>query len=436
MADARDGSTVAAFDAILRCYSEGCADPRNPGRPAPRAENLIVCLGPGTFSTLGYYDFVVNVPHTNPAGFTIGKGWRIHGAGKDKTTVKLSAYLPITDPKNPQGMPVDTGVGLVFGTKSDMASGIEISDLTIDGNYPELKSRSRQQGIKALTLDAIHLRSDLGGHWIHDLNVVNAAAEIGAIHERWEAFHVWIVSMDRSRPGQNRGNIIENVTMTRPFGSVCTAIAVANVTAEVRNNLVDGYQIGYGGWDLGQTVLHDNTAINTEYGFNIDSLVNNGVRIESNQIIHPRKYGIVIGGGGTYANFKIANNTVKIDRAGVTGLIFQGNVTNSAIIGDKILAENSAGARATAIRSFSGSKTPNHDNIYQSNQIAAGMAIVFKAPSQKSLNCFFDNRDEQGNPSKDLPNNHSGPCVAADSPNTAVTDAGSRFSLKPQSYLE
>jgi hypothetical protein len=414
MADARDGSTVAAFDTILRCYSEGCKDSGNSGKSVAKAENLIVCLGPGTFPTLGYYDFVVNVPHTNPAGFTIGRGWKIHGAGKDKTTLKLSTYLPITDPKNPQGMPVDTGVGLVFGTNSDMASGIEISDLTIDGNYPELKSRSRQQGIKALTLDAIHLRSNLGGHWIHDVNVVNAAAEIGAIHERWEAFHVWIVSMDRSRPGQNLGNIIENVTMTQPFGGVCTAIAVANVTAEVRNNLVDGYQIGYGGWDLGQTVFHDNTASNTEYGFNIDSLVNNGVRIERNQIIHPRKYGIVIGGGGTYANFQIANNTVKIDRAGATGLIFQGNVTGSAIIGNKILAENSAGARATAIRSSSGSKTPNRDNIFQSNQIAGGMAVVFKGASQKSQNCFFDNRDERGNSSKDMPDNHSGPCVSAD----------------------
>lgn len=408
MADARDGSTLAAFDTILRCYSEGCKDPTNPRKSVARTDNLIVCFGPGTFSTLGAYDFVVNVPHANPAGFTIGKGWKIHGAGKDKTTLKLSAYLPIADPKNPQGMPENTGVGLVFGTNSDMASGIEISDLTIDDNYPELKSRSRQQGIKALTLDAIHLRSDMGGHWIHDVNVVNAASEIGAIHERWEAFHVWIVAMDRSKPGQSRGNLIENVTMTQPFGGVCTAIAVANVTAEVRNNLVDGYQIGYGGWDLGETVFHDNTAISTEYGFNIDSLVNNGVRIESNQIVHPRKFGIVVGGGGTYTNFKIANNTVKIDSSGAMGFILQGNATNSAIVGNKILAENSSGAHATAIRSLSAG---NRDNIFQSNQIARGMAIVFKG--DKSQNCFFDNRDERGNPSKDLPNNHGGPCVSA-----------------------
>ena len=397
--------------------AKGCADPKSPEKSVAKTENLIVCIGPGTFSTFGSYDFIVNVPHTTPTGFTIGKGWKIHGAGKDKTTVKLSAYLPITDPKDPRVPPVDTGINLVFGTNSDGASGIEISDLTIDGNYPELKSRSRQNGVRAIILDAIQLRSDLGGNWIHDVNVVNAAAEIGAINVRWEAFPVWVASFTRVKVGINRGNIIENVTMTHPFGNVCTAIAVANATAEVRNNLVDGYQIGYGGWDLGETVFHDNTAINTEYGFNDDSLVNNGVRIERNKIIHPRKYGFVVGGEGTFAGFKFLNNTVQMDKSGATGFIFRGNVTGAVIAGNKLVADNSSGARATAIRNYSVSKRAgaNRDNAYQSNQIAGGMAVVFEAPSQRSQNCFFDNRDERGNPRKDMPNSQDHPCVAVDS---------------------
>src|SRR6185369_11494140 len=164
MADARDGSTVTAFDTVLRCYSEGCTDPKNPKKSVAKTENLTVCLGPGTFSTLGAYDYLIDIPHTNPAGFTMGKGWKIHGAGKEKTVVKLSDYLAITDPKNLQNMPVNSGIGLVFGTNSDNASGIEISDLTIDGNYPKLKSRTQQHNVTALTLKVIHLRSDLGGH--------------------------------------------------------------------------------------------------------------------------------------------------------------------------------------------------------------------------------------------------------------------------------
>jgi hypothetical protein len=407
--DARDGGTAAAFDSVLRCYSEGCPDAKNPAKSVAKTENLIVCLGPGKFSTLGDYDFMVNLPHTTSQGFTIGKGWKIHGAGKDRTTVQLSAYLPITDPKNPQNLPVDTGVNLAFGTNSDSASGIEISDLTIDGNYPELKSRSRQNGIKALILDAIHLRSDLGGNWIHDVNVINAAAEIGAINVRWEAFPVWVASFSRDKVGLNRGNIVERVSMTRPFGGVCTAIAVANALAEVRNNMVDGYQIGYGGWDLGETVFHDNIATNTEYGFNIDSLVNNGVRIENNQIIHPRKYGFVVGGEGTYSKFRFVNNTVQIDKSGVTGFVFRGNVTGAVIMGNKIFGV----ANATAIKNYaaSGQAGANRDNAYQSNHIDGGMKVVFEAPSQKSQNCFFDNRDERGSSRKDLPNSQNAPCV-------------------------
>jgi len=414
MADARDGSTVPAFDTILRCYSEGCTDPKNPKKSVAKTENLTVCLGPGTFSTLGAYDYLIAVPHPNPAGFTIGKGWKIHGAGKDKTVVKLSDYLPITDPKNLQNMPVNSGIGLVFGTNSDNASGIEISDLTIDGNYPELKSRARQHGVTALTLEVIHLRSDMGGHRIHDVNVVNAAAEIGAISQRWEAFQVWILSVDRSKPGQDRDNIIENVSMKQTVCLVCTAICVANAIADVRNNVVEGVQIGYGGWDLAGGSFHDNTAINTDYGFNIDSLVNNGVTIERNKIIHPRKFGFAVGGDTTFANFKFLDNTVQIDRSGAIGFVFRGNVTGALIMGNKVLADNSSGASATAFKNYPATRQsgPNHDNVYQSNQIAAGMSLVFKASSQKSQNCFFDNRDERGSPRKDMPENHGGACVA------------------------
>jgi hypothetical protein len=414
MADARDGSTVTRFDTILRCYSEGCTERQSSGVAVERTENLIVCLGPGTFWTLGAYDYLIAVPHPNPAGFTIGKGWKIHGSGKDATVVKLSDYLPITDPKNQQVLPVNSGVGLVFGTNSDNAPGIEISDLTIDGNYPVLKSRARQNGIKALTLDAIHLRSDLGGHHIHDVNVINLAAEIGSINPRWEAFPVWILSVDRSRPGQDRDNIIENVSMSQSACTLCTAICVANATAEVKNNLVEGFQIAYGGWDLAGGSFHDNTAVNTDYGFNIDSLVNNGVTIERNKIVHPRKFGFVVGGGGTFANFKFLDNTVQVDKSGVVAFVFQGNVRSALIAGNKILADNSSGAHSAAFKNYSASRQsgPNQDNIFQSNQITSGMSLVFQAPSQKSQSCFFDNRDERGNPRKDVPDSHSSPCIA------------------------
>jgi hypothetical protein len=414
-ADARDGSTAGAFDAILRCYSEGCNNANDGKKSVPRTEKLIVCLAPGTFSTLGAYDYVAGVPHRTAQGFTIGSGWRIHGAGRDKTILKLADYLPTTKESNPYELPLNTAIGLVFGTNSDGVAGTEISDLTIDGNYPELKTRARQHGIIALTLDAIHLRSDQGGHWIHDVRVINTAGEIGGINIKWEAFPVWIVSMNNPSPTESGGNIIENVIMSQSFGETGCAIAIANVLAEVRHNQVAGYPIGYGGWKMGPVYFHDNTATETGYGFNIDSLNNAGVRIESNQIIHPQKYGIVVGGGAAFSNFRILNNTIRIDRPGVIGLLFQGNVTGATVAGNAFIAENAQAARSTAMRIASprGSSDASRNNTYQANQIAAGMKTVFEPGRTKSQNCFFANHDELGRPRPDLADNHNGSCSDA-----------------------
>jgi hypothetical protein len=246
------------------------------------------------------------------------------------------------------------------------------------------------------------------------VNVINTSGEIGGLDIRFETFPVWIYSVrPNSTPAQNKGNIIEHVTMSQFHGGACTAIAVANALVEVRNNAVDGYQIGYGGWSMGPVWFHDNIATGTDYGFNIDSLNNEGVRIESNQIIGPRKYGLVIGGGGTYTNFRIYRNTIQIKDAGAVGIIFQGNVTKASIVGNVLRAEPSSSRNAIAIRNYSASRQigPNLNNVYQANHIDGSLKIAFSAPSQPSQNCMFGNVDERGNRRKDLPDSHATPCV-------------------------
>jgi hypothetical protein len=404
--DARDGSTVESFDRILRCYSEGCTDAADSKQSVARTENLIVCLGPGKFETKGQYDFLIDVPHRRPEGFTIGKGWKIHGAGIDRTTVQLSTYLPITSRDNPQNAPPGSGLGVVFATNSDDASGIEISDLTVDANYPALKPAATKAGIKALNLEGIHLRSDRGGHWIHDVRIINTAGEVS------EAFPVMLFSVQpKSQPEENNGNLIERVRLSNFGGGKCTAIAVANAVAEVRNNVVEGLQIGYGGWVMGPVWFHDNVARDTEYGFNIDSLDNHGVRIERNQIIHPRSYGIVVGGTGAYEGFKISGNTIQINKPGVIGLVFSGNVTGADVSGNAILADSKV--RATAIRNYAGSWSagPNVNNIYESNRISRSLRVRFNGLSWMSRSCIHGNQDENDKPSGELKDNHQGSCV-------------------------
>jgi hypothetical protein len=411
--DARDGSTAARFDAILRCYAEGCSGPPGKGKTIPVTQDLIVCLAPGTFQTMGKYDAMTDVPHLTQQGFTLGKGWKIHGKGPALTTLQLSSYLSVTDPGNPQNLPVGTGAGVVLSTTSHSVSGVEISDLTIDGNYPALKHTARENGIVALNIEAIHLWSARGGNWVHNVNVINAAGEIGALSGKWETFTVWIVSaMPNSTPADSKGNVIENVTMSQFGGGACTAIAIANSEAEVRSNTVTGYQIGYGGWSMGQVHFKDNVATDTAYGFNVDSLSNDGASIESNQINGPRNYGMVIGGGGSYRNLIISSNTISLGVPGSSGLLFQGNVTNSTLAGNSFLAERSA-AGAVAIRNFSNGAAAgaNGRNVYQSNKIDSSLRVVFEAPSQRLLNCAFANRDEQGRPRGDLPDTQSVPCI-------------------------
>lgn len=425
--DARDGSTAERFDRILRCYVEGCSD-ADPRKSVPKTENLIVCLAPGTFRTKGTYDFVINIAHTTHEGFTLGRGWKIHGSGKDKTTVQLSAYLPIMHAPNPQNFPARTGAGVVFSTNSDEASEVEISDLTIDANYPALKAQAGREGIKAMTLEAIHLRSDHGHNWIHDVSIVNTAGEVGNLNIRWEAFPVFIYSVRaNSTPRDNSGNLVERVSMSNYAGGPCTAVAIANALAEVRNNRVEGYEIGYGGWVMGPVWFHDNVAIGTEYGFNIDSLANQGVRIEHNQIIHPRKYGIVIGGSGTYKGFIIEENTIRLDQPGTIGLLFQGNVTDTVVRGNKFLWEGKSSflqflMGATAIKNYAGhfgGAGGNRNNRYQGNIISEKLSILFRGPSRRDESCAAGNRDENGRPLRELPDNHAGGCPSMRQTGTA-----------------
>src|SRR5262249_44809758 len=127
--DARDGSTAANFDAVLRCLSEGC--PAGQGeKPVAKTEKLIVCIGPGVFQSKGQYESFLGLPHPSQQGFTIGKGWKVHGSGVAKTTVQLVDYRRSVEPKDPEIFPPNTAHGVVFSTNSDEASGIEISDLT------------------------------------------------------------------------------------------------------------------------------------------------------------------------------------------------------------------------------------------------------------------------------------------------------------------
>lgn len=107
--DPFDLSTVAKFDAMMV------------GLPA----NYTVNLGPGTYLTNGWSDYV-----TGGAGYTLKAGQRIIGAGMDNTIIKLNPSGPWFEPG------VYTNGTNIFVSYSD---NVTISDLTCDANWSNLK---------------------------------------------------------------------------------------------------------------------------------------------------------------------------------------------------------------------------------------------------------------------------------------------------------
>lgn len=380
--DPFDGSTAQKFDTLLRTRSEN------------GVTNLVVCIDSGTFQTEGVHDYLMGVGHLNKTqagGFTVNRGWRVHGAGMDRTILKLAdLYL---DPSTGRYL-----VGRIINTYDLDSHGVEVSDLTLDDNYPSLKPRYRT----ALQLEAVSLRSDLGQHWIHNIHVMNAAGEMT------EAFPVEISSQAKSPTEKSSGNVVEYVTMDHWASGKCTAIAIANAVAEVRYNTVIGYQIAYGGWQMSDVRFHNNYAVEAGYGFNIDSLHNSGVVISHNQIIHPQSYGLVIGGVGQFVSFSISDNIVTLASTDPSntlyGLIFQGNVSGTRVIGNRIMSDQSP-LRAHAFGLYE-KGTQNTGNVFQGNQMSSSF--------QNSLqggNCVYGNVDQGGAALRALSNTQGTACL-------------------------
>jgi hypothetical protein len=326
------------------------------------------------------------------------------------------------------GNPFLGGTNIVFGTHSTDASGIEISDLTIDANHDNLNSL---EGLP-LNLSAIVLRSRLGGHRIHGVKVIGASGDLGAVNIHLESFPIFIWGdnpMGDFAP--SNGNLIENVEVTHPGravgadqvpGGPVAAIVVGNAVAEVRNNVVDGYNVAFGGWSMGPAWFHDNVARNVRYGFNADSLSNVGVVVESNLFIHPAAYGIVLGGSSQtqiFSRWRVTNNTIEIDRPNTIGLVLRGQVQSSLFSDNRVVSDQQSLRNVTAIWSYpSGNESANFGNVFRNNQFDSSQRIDFSLDPNFDSNCRIQNHDSRHRALPDFPDN-----VAAFPGGCAIPDA-------------
>jgi len=414
--DPRDGTQ---FDSILRSYGG------DPAAGIAPVNHLVVCILSGNYLTDGSYNWVINLPHNAEViqnrGFAIGPNWHIHGNGTTQTTVTLTSYYIAPPGGELASTVVANGSNVVFSTSSDTTPGVEISDLTIDDNYPGLKLLNPSM---PLSLQAIHLRDNIGGHYIHRVNVIN----VGNDAPFGEAFPVQIASVAYNNdptkhshppdpPSQN--NTIEFVTMSQYHGGPCTAVTMVYATGAMQFNVVNAYQIAYGGWEMPFVAgiapatnqfayIHDNFALNGQYGMNIDSEFNDFVNIQFNTIVNPTSYGIVVGSSSSgitrFDNFAFLYNEIDMNVPGSIGVIFQGNVTNAVLTRTSVIAKTNVG---TALDVFN---LGNFNNVFQFNQLSSFFSVTFNNGALTSQNCEFGNWDQNGNQRSDFPNNTSTPC--------------------------
>jgi len=409
--------------------------------------NLIVCLGAGTFLTDGANDDYANrTDHIDtpidptakikfPLGFTLGAGWRVHGAGIRQTTVRLHAPLILTAKDNVPGLPPIAGDawGVVFSTNSDASDNIELSDMVVDLNYPGFKNISAP----AFQLMGVQLRSNNGGHNIHDINVINYTSQVGA-NLAFEAFPIWIYSVwtpfNPALPANafnatpyltSKHNQIKYTLLgdagPMPAGATkiaCTGINVSGTQAEVAYNVSNGWSTianafggcqGYGGWDLENTSFHDNFAFNNSTSFLVDSLSSRNVTIEYNEFINPQNYGMVIGGGGRYDYYTIRYNNIDLGGSGSTGMVFQGDVSGADVNHNDITVAGAASG-TSGIFFAQARNLLNQGMNFQFNQISS-RATNTALPA--AANCAFANHNEQENSLADFPDTQTTACAGA-----------------------
>lgn len=360
--DPFDGSTQAKFDAILR--------------PLRNTANVTVNILPGTYETHGNWKYVPGLRDSPDDGWHMSTGWRVRGSGMDKTTLVLSALF-LSDGVNQ---------GSVISGFSDEPKGsfMEISDLTVDGNWDKF-SGTRSIGCASLR--------GLSHNRISRVRGIRCGSNAG------ENFPIAIASTSAA---DSIDNVIEDSVIEKSRGTAQTAFVIAHNNNNghlVEGQLphIDGLMQGnradlsesdaqfannsFGGWGMRNVVLFNNQSVGADYGINIDSIDNRGVVISDNQLLSNRRYGIVVGGGGVYDSFLIQDNTISI-QAGVQGILFNGRVTKAVVRRNEIRnAVGYVGGVAISDANFT-----NDENQFTDNRIDAVLSTRLNPTSFGSNN--------------------------------------------------
>lgn len=232
--DPFDASSPEKFDAIMRSV------------PA----NTTIRLGRGTFLTNGFQDYSLA-----RKGFNLKKGWRIVGAGRETTIVKL---MSLTD-RPPDSKPYS---GAVFdgGYATDTSNSL-VANLTIDCNASGL-SEDAVNGTD-YKINGVNLQGN--NCTIRNVHLIHAYGKRSAGHECFSLSISGYYDGSAWQPSYNA--VIEDCLVDQSTHDYGGAIVLYNhpssfITGVMRNNLVKNWNGTAAFGSIGRNVVIErNTAI-------------------------------------------------------------------------------------------------------------------------------------------------------------------------------
>jgi hypothetical protein len=106
----------------------------------------------------------------------------------------------------------------------------------------------------------------------------------------------------------------------------------------------------------------------------------------------------------------VQHNTVQMNAADSLGIVLRGQVMNSVFSDNTIQSDGNAHNLAAIVSYSSTAGAANVNNSFQNNHIDKALRIDFSQDPNFHRNCRFQNRDLQGNPRQDFPDNSSAKC--------------------------
>lgn len=324
-------------------------------------ENVVFDIPPGTYPVSGIL---------GPAGpHQLKRGWKIAGAGIDRTVIKLDAVQEIALAGGKK-----TGFNIALTTWFTDVDNVEICDLTIDLNYEELSQRTK---IKDLGLCAILLNGK--NCKVRNVKVINASGRrLLDSGQYQENFIVVLGGIAKPSTGQ----LIEDCEISSVAGGYNSAIALQSADSGPVSGIVRGCRIvmNGGGTEFGLNVCNAHDCLfennRVEFAsrcFGNDSCDNSRLTLRNNVFVASAVGAFI----GSSRQCLFENNQIYLNHESAVGIaIYQqvpGMCRDWTIRGNTVQWFDKPGKSASGLIAGWGGKQSAEGLIIENNRFVPGL---------------------------------------------------------------